>query len=361
MAGTEQGIVKGHRDLIDYFKQSGKNVTVSTILFAGCRDIELLYGGQEVQSIKKDIQYKVAPATALFDAVPTAIEYENHRKQSPDNPYPNADVVYVVVTDGGDNSSIKYNFDTLKKAVAEERDRNKDGKGTREFVFINELGMYVNPEQLDGSPIVQLDQKRTQIFVKGNYGLQALFKTIDIAATNVIEDRQITNKFTEQSNKLTIGNVTLGDIRGLIPPLSKTPSKLTQRSLNFISTGDPVADFAIQKAMRNRKSLSKIQVAPLLDTLELSMNDTEREFIMNMKKAISFLRTSPNSPAWVLDFFKQNMTKLKAISPQDLQHRIRLDIWCDDLQKAFDFVTMPSANAANSKTHIVGLLPHIGD
>jgi len=113
MVGTERGIIKGHQTMIDALKKTGKNVTLTTILFDD--DTVIASDGKRIRidEIKK-IKYEPDGTTALYDAWGAAITHVNERKKDKNNPYPNADVLYLTVTDGEENSSTIFDWSKIR-------------------------------------------------------------------------------------------------------------------------------------------------------------------------------------------------------------------------------------------------------
>jgi hypothetical protein len=215
MAGTESAMKRGYNKMLEYLSQMGKNITISTILFDDCDKIDIVCNGQKVNEIKNEIPYEVGGSTAKYDAIGVAIEYENERKKDPKNPFPNADVLYLTVSDGDENASVKYDESKIHKAMDDERARGLDGKGKREFGFINEFGIYSNKIQSSMS----VDDNHLQIFLRGERGINALFQTVDIAVENMFLDGRITSTWKEKSNLLPIGDVTLGEVKTIVGPM----------------------------------------------------------------------------------------------------------------------------------------------
>jgi len=215
MAGTESAMKRGYNKMLEYLSKMGKNITISTILFDDCEHIDIVCNGQKVNEIKNDIPFEAGGSTAKYDAIGVAIEYENERKKDPKNPFPNADVLYLTVSDGDENASVKYDESGIQKAMNEERARGFGGKGKREFGFINEFGIYANKIQSS----MNADKNHLQIFLRGERGISALFQTVDIAVENMFSDGQITSTWGEKSDLLPIGDVTLGEVKTIVGPM----------------------------------------------------------------------------------------------------------------------------------------------
>ena len=208
MAGTEQRIVENYQKMICHLRGQGRDISVATILFAANNDMQLVCPHTTVTRAPA-LKYAIAPSTAAYDAVGTAIEYENEYKKRPENPHPNADVLYMLITDCDCDNSSRTSPEECHALIHKERMRSAEGHGVREFALIHEIGldflMYHDPSFFD--------QNHKQLFTKRDRGITALFQTVSIAAQNMLTDGQITDTFKTQSNKLLAdGRKTLGDL-----------------------------------------------------------------------------------------------------------------------------------------------------
>ena len=217
MAGTEGAMKRGYNKMIENLSRMGKNITISTILFDDSEHIDIVCNGQKVNDIKSDneIPFEAGGSTAKYDAIGVAIEYENERKKDPKNPFPNADVLYLTVSDGDENGSTKYDEPGIQRIMDAERTRGTDGKGRREFGFINEFGIYSSKIQ----STMNVDENHLQIFLRSDRGIHALFQTVDFAVENMFLDGQITSTWRAKSDLIPIGNVTLGEVRTIVGPM----------------------------------------------------------------------------------------------------------------------------------------------
>jgi len=234
MAGTEGAMKRGYNKMIEYLTRLGKNITISTILFDDSEHIDIVCNGQKVNEIKSDheIPFEAGGSTAKYDAIGVAIEYENERKKDSKNPFPNADVLYLTVSDGDENGSVKYDEPGIQRVMDAERARGTDGKGKREFGFINEFGIYASKIQ----STMNVDDNHLQIFLRGDRGINALFQTVDIAVENMFSDGQITSMWREKSDLIPIGNVTLGEVRTIVTPMITNFEQNEQALAELIKT-----------------------------------------------------------------------------------------------------------------------------
>jgi len=285
MAGTEGAMKRGYSKMIEYLSRLGKNLTISTILFDDCEHIDIVCNGQKVNDIKNDIPFEAGGSTAKYDAIGVAVEYENERKKDPKNPFPNADVLYLMVSDGDENASVKYDEPGIQKVMDAERSRGSDGKGRREFGFINEFGIYSNKIQ----STMNVDENHLQIFLRSDRGINALFQTVDIAVENMFSDGQITSTWREKSDLIPIGNVTLGEVRTIVGPMITNFEQNEQAVAELIK----IAEKGMTQNFVNQYSdfTKKTQLAKINSKTDHSdLDDIIKMYVASQKDPIGALK-----------------------------------------------------------------------
>lgn len=112
MGGIEKDTIGGYNSYID--SQRGKNVKVTTILFDD--KYEVLHNRVDVDNIKKltNKEYYVRGCTALLDAIGKTI-----REMEDKNPNK---VIFIITTDGYENTSTKYNKSQIKELISVHKD-----------------------------------------------------------------------------------------------------------------------------------------------------------------------------------------------------------------------------------------------
>lgn len=131
MSGLEADTIGGYNSLI--CKQQGETgeAFVSTVLFDD--RTEVLHDRVSIDQIKPitEKEYYVRGCTALLDAVGGAIHHiGNVHKYAREEDRPEK-TLFIITTDGMENSSRRYSFDQVKKMV--ERQKEKYGW---EFLFL---------------------------------------------------------------------------------------------------------------------------------------------------------------------------------------------------------------------------------
>ena len=131
MAGLEADTIGGFNAMIEKQKKEEGEVLVSTVLFD--HECQVLYDRVPLDQMRSmtEKDYSVRGCTALLDAMGGAIKHiGNVHKYAREEDRPEK-TLFVITTDGQENSSCKYSYNKVKKMV--ERQKSKYGW---EFLFL---------------------------------------------------------------------------------------------------------------------------------------------------------------------------------------------------------------------------------
>ena len=131
MAGLEQDTIGGYNSMIEKQKNEEGEALISTILFDN--ETEVLHDRVPIGKIEPitEKEYFVRGSTALLDAVGGAIHHiANIHKYAREEDVPEK-TLFIITTDGMENSSREYSYDKVKKMV--EKRKEKDHW---EFIFM---------------------------------------------------------------------------------------------------------------------------------------------------------------------------------------------------------------------------------
>ena len=131
MCGLEADTIGGFNSLIGKQKLEKGEAIVSTVLFDDRQ--EVLHDRVDIQAIAPitEKEYYVRGCTALLDAIGGAIHHiGNVHKYAREEDRPEK-TLFIITTDGMENSSNRYTFDKVKRMV--ERQKEKYGW---EFLFL---------------------------------------------------------------------------------------------------------------------------------------------------------------------------------------------------------------------------------
>ncbi len=123
MSGLEADTIGGFNSLISKQKKEEGTAIVSTILFDNRS--EILHDRMPLEQIEPmtDKDYFVRGCTALLDAIGGAIEHiGNIHKYAREEERPEK-TLFIITTDGMENSSKYYSYDKVKKMVQRQKSR----------------------------------------------------------------------------------------------------------------------------------------------------------------------------------------------------------------------------------------------
>ena len=131
MSGFEDDTVGGFNAMIEKQRAGEGRVYVSTVLFNGNRRV--VHDRVDIENIEKMTRKDYCPggSTALLDAIGASIRHiSNIHKYARREDVP-ANTVFVITTDGMENSSYRYDADEVRDMI-----RKKTDDSGWEFIFV---------------------------------------------------------------------------------------------------------------------------------------------------------------------------------------------------------------------------------
>ena len=143
MAGLEQDTIGGFNSLIEKQKQRTSRARVSLILFDNRTEVILDRVPIEDVGCLSEEEYNVRGSTALLDAVGRSVWHiaRVHQKMNVENRPEKT--LFIITTDGMENSSVEYSLDQVKQLIERQKERDH-----WEFLF---LGANIDAVQTAGS------------------------------------------------------------------------------------------------------------------------------------------------------------------------------------------------------------------
>ena len=124
MSGLEADTIGGFNSLIEKQKKEDGEAYISTVLFSD--NSEVLYDRVPVAKVEpmNNTQYYVRGCTALLDAIGGAIHHiSNVHKYAREEDRPEK-TLFIITTDGMENSSRVYDYKKVKEMVEKEKEKN---------------------------------------------------------------------------------------------------------------------------------------------------------------------------------------------------------------------------------------------
>lgn len=131
MSGLEADTIGGYNSFLERQKKEEGEAYVSTVLFSDTNSV--IHDRVPISKIESmnDKQYSVGGCTALLDAIGGAIKHiGNVHKYAREEDRPEK-TVFVITTDGQENSSRVYDYEKIKKLVKKQQE-----KYGWEFIFL---------------------------------------------------------------------------------------------------------------------------------------------------------------------------------------------------------------------------------
>lgn len=177
MCGLEKDTIGGFNSMIKQQKQAEGSAVVSTVLFDD--EIKVLHDRVAIDKIREmtDEDYFTCGCTALLDAVGGAIHHiGNIHKYARNDDVPEK-TIFVIITDGLENSSRRYNLAKVKKMIS----RQKEKYGW-EFLFV---GANIDAVHTAGAMGIQEDNAVD--YVADSEGTEVVYSVLSETVVNIRE------------------------------------------------------------------------------------------------------------------------------------------------------------------------------
>ncbi len=131
MSGLESDTIGGFNSMLAKQKEVDGECCVTTALFDN--GYELIHDRTDIKAIGPitDKEYQVGGSTALLDAIGRTINKIGSAQKHTSEDYRAEKVMFVIITDGEENSSREYSADKVRALI--ERQKEKHGW---EFIFL---------------------------------------------------------------------------------------------------------------------------------------------------------------------------------------------------------------------------------
>lgn len=131
MAGLERDTIGGFNSMLSKQKALDGECRITTVLFDN--RYELLHDRIDIRAVSAmtDREYQVGGSTALLDAIGQTVHKLAAVQKNTVEEYRAEHVMFVIITDGEENSSREYSAQKVKAMIEEERE-----KYGWEFVFL---------------------------------------------------------------------------------------------------------------------------------------------------------------------------------------------------------------------------------
>jgi uncharacterized protein YegL len=131
MGGLERDTIGGYNSMLEKQKAVPGECLITTVLFDN--DYELLHDKIDIRAVSPitEKEYSVGGSTALLDAIGMTIHKIDNAQRHTADDYRAEKVMFVIITDGEENSSREYSAEKVKAQI--QRQKEKYGW---EFIFL---------------------------------------------------------------------------------------------------------------------------------------------------------------------------------------------------------------------------------
>ncbi|WP_020225947.1 vWA domain-containing protein [Holdemania massiliensis] len=175
MAGLESDTIGGFNALIEKQKRQGSAARISLILFDDQTDVVLdRVPIMQVGALSED-EYYVRGCTALLDAVGKSVTHISGLHQSMKKENRPEKTLFIITTDGMENSSQEYSLSQVKNLIEKQKERYH-----WEFLFLG-----ANIDAVKTADSMGIRANRSANFHADEKGLMKKFKAIDSAISKI--------------------------------------------------------------------------------------------------------------------------------------------------------------------------------
>ena len=191
MSGLEDDTIGGFNSMLEKQKKEAGDAIITTVLFDD--KYELLHDRINIKGISSitDKEYYVRGSTALLDAIGMTINkiVNVQRQTSKENQAKN--VIFVIITDGMENSSREYSYDQIKTMIEHEKNNYN-----WEFIFLG-----ANIDAVGTAERFGINKDRAANFHADSEGTQLNYKVVSETLSNFRASRPIYEDWKESIDK----------------------------------------------------------------------------------------------------------------------------------------------------------------
>jgi len=191
MSGLETDTIGGFNSMIKKQREQEGECYVSTFLFDNTMKTVHDRVPLERVNLMTERDYYVGGSTALLDALGNAINHigkihkYSRREDVPDK------TIFVITTDGMENSSYKYNSDEVKRLIEKQK-----AKYDWEFIFLA-----ANIDAVETARTFGIDDSRAVNYHADAKGTACLYETVSEAVCNMRVGAPLANNWRDKIDK----------------------------------------------------------------------------------------------------------------------------------------------------------------
>ena len=191
MAGLEDDTIGGYNSMLEKQKAVPGECLITTVLFDN--DYELLHDRIDIRAVSPitEKEYAVGGSTALLDAIGRTIHKIGNAQMNTADDYRAEKVMFVIITDGEENSSREYSAEKVKAQIQRQKE-----KYDWEFIF---LGANIDAVETAGRFGIAPD--RAQNYHADSEGTALNFRVMSDAVATFRECKEMPTGWNEEIEK----------------------------------------------------------------------------------------------------------------------------------------------------------------
>ncbi|MDD3218096.1 MAG: VWA domain-containing protein [Lachnospiraceae bacterium] len=168
MSGLEKDTIGGFNSMIEKQKMTEGDANVTTVLFDN--EYELLHDRFPLKAIRPitEKEYYVRGCTSLLDAIGKTIQKIINVQRNQVEEERAEKVIFVITTDGMENSSCEYTYDRIRQMIEHEKEKYQ-----WEFIFLG-----ANMDAVAEAKRFGIGEERAVTYQNTSHGVQMNYKVV---------------------------------------------------------------------------------------------------------------------------------------------------------------------------------------
>lgn len=185
MSGLEEDTIGGYNSMLKKQQIEEGEARVTTVLFDN--EYKIVHDRGDIREIRPltDKEYFVRGTTALLDAIGTTINKIVSATKNTKKEYQADKVMFVIITDGMENSSREYTYEKVKKMIERQKENYK-----WEFIFLG-----ANIDAVETASRFGIAEDRAANYNADSQGTALNYEAVSEVITDIRLEREVTSKW----------------------------------------------------------------------------------------------------------------------------------------------------------------------